>query len=262
MDNLRLPLTSPISRNLNLFSGRPCLNKKMIRFAIAILVFLNSNMVCANTPEAVRAPAQSLVAAYPSNTIQSETQAAEALQKTANARREVEWQAYDAQQQCQQNFFVSPCTTEVERAKRDSLRQLQRIEIEAEQTRRQLRGQQQETLRQQKIAEAEHDAQALSQQYQQQRQEFEQKQNAAQRQQTEFNAQSTERAAKAQRENQRRAARAAELKAKEKTQQDQAEQRAQNVLEFEQKQKDALERQERLKKQREEKQREETKKAF
>ena len=230
------------------------LNKKGVHFAIAIFAFLGSTSAWATTPEAVRAPAQSLAAAYPANSIQTEMQAAEALQKATSARREVEWQAYDAQMQCQQAFLVTRCVTQVGRAKRDSLAELQRIEIEAEQLRRQLRGQQQEALRQQKIADAERDAQALSAQYQQQRREFEQKQTATQAQQTELNVQSAERAAKAERENQRRAARAAELKAKQVASEADAAQRAKNVADFEQKQKEARERQERLKKQREEKQ--------
>jgi colicin import membrane protein len=216
--------------------------------AIACALTGAAGLVLANsvTTEQIRAQADSVQQAFPAGSIQSVERAEAAVRQAQSASLRVEWLGYDLEVACYQRFFVQACLNEARASVRASLHKLRALEIEAEQFKRYERDQKNELERQRKISEAEREAMALSQEYEQRQREFSERQARVQREQEGQQAREAERAAAAEKERVRRSARASELAAKQRAESESAPQRLENVRAFEQKQKEAVERQKKL----------------
>lgn len=198
------------------------------------------------TPELIRAQADRVEQIFPLGSVTSFERADAALGQAQSASLRIEWMGYDLEVACYQRFFTQSCLNEVKASVRDSLHKLRSLEIEAEQFKRFERDRQNEQERQRKINQAEREAAALSQEYEQRQREFVQRQEQAQRELAEQDARAIERAAAAEKERARRSARSSELEARQRAEALAEVERQQNVRAFEQKQKEALERQKKM----------------
>ncbi|MCE2984764.1 MAG: hypothetical protein LW849_03360 [Burkholderiales bacterium] len=216
--------------------------------AIALALTSSAVLVHANpiTPELIRAQADRVEQIFPPGSVTSFERADAAVAQAQSASLRIEWMGYDLEVACYQRFFTQSCLNEVKASVRDSLHKLRSLEIEAEQFKRFERDRQNEQERQRKINQAEREAAALSQEYEQRQREFVQRQEQAQRELAEQDARAIERAAAAEKERARRSARSSELEARQRAEALAEVERQQNVRAFEQKQKEALERQKKM----------------
>jgi colicin import membrane protein len=214
--------------------------------ACALTVISGGGRANSASTEQIRTLADAVQQVFPLGSVTTLELAEAASRAVQSANLRIEWMGYDLELACYQRFFTQACLNEVKASVRDSLHQLRRLDIEAEQFKRYERDRENELERQRKISEAEREALALSQAHEQRQREFAERQAQALREQAEHEARAAERAAAAEQERARRSARAGELEAKRRAEADAAPQRQENVKAFEQKQKEALERQKKM----------------